>query len=106
MKTLLILALTTLTFSAFAADKMSNVGTAKRVAIALVQAEHRYIENNLDLDIISVIEKDNIIKVELNLKTNAKTVKLHDCITFTFSDVKIGHVEKLENDYDPDSCEF
>jgi hypothetical protein len=106
MKTIFLLGLTILASSAQASNKVSNLETAKQVSISLEEVEYSYLGKRFDLQVISVVEKDNKVKVELGIGTTERPVRMHDCITVTFTEATVGYIQNIEKDIDSDSCEF
>ncbi len=106
MKTIIFLGITILTFSSFASDKVPNLETAKRAALSLEIAEYSYLGKRFDLQVFSALEKDNKVKVELGIGTVERPARMHDCITVTFTEAKIGYIQNIEKDIDSGSCEF
>jgi hypothetical protein len=106
MKTIILLGLTILTCSAQASNKLSNLETAKQVAITLEKAEYSNLGKRFDLRVFSVVEKDNKVKVELGIGTTERPARMHDCITVTFTEAKVGYIQNIEKDIDSGSCEF
>lgn len=106
MKTIFLLGLTILASSVQASDKVSNLETAKQISISLEKVDYTYLGKRFDLQVFSVVEKDNQVKVELGIGTIERPARMHDCITVTFTEAKVGYIQNIEKDIDSDSCEF
>ena len=106
MKTFILLGLTILAFNTHASEKVSNLETAKQVSVSLENVEYSNLGDRFDLQILSVVEKDNKVKVELGIGTSERPARMHDCITVTFTAAKVGYIENIEKEIDSGSCEL
>ena len=81
----------------------SNAKKAEDLAIALAKIDYAQLEDRLVLNVFSVLEQENQVKVELGVGTIHRPAKIRNCITITFEN---EFVQKIENDIDAGVCNF
>lgn len=102
-KFIIVLVFMSLTIS-FGYAANSNIEKAKEISILIEKADYNYLGKKLNLQVLSKSEKENIVKIEIGVGTIDRPIRIHDCITFLFSNE--GYVQKIDKEMDSGSCTF
>lgn len=106
MKSLFLLYLILLTSAASAQGLSSNINKAEKMAIAMTTVDFAHLKDRLRMKVVTISEKENLVKVEMSVGTTERPNRIYNCMTFTFSQNADGFVEKVENEIDSGSCTF
>lgn len=90
--------------TAYSSVVYSNAEKAKEVSISLEKVDYKHLGKRLSLQVFSIKEQENLVKIEIGVGTTDRPARVHDCITVAFSGT--GFIEKIEKDNDSGSCNF